>query len=220
MPKKTIVRRAKFMEPRKKTGLEIVGGARPTGKLPKVIGSGIFGYPGEAEGIFSISGRPLMKSGIFFNPYAMTNLELEQPSDAWVLERRPGQPLYPGAVGRGIVLIGPSMGNDTGQPQETSTACTICFGLFIGFLAFLGVESYKKRPETYKALAKKAVAQARKIDRKSLIKARTSIEQSIVDLRNRFRRGEVSAREYEEVSDELRALKAEINRRAAVAARR
>lgn len=92
--------------------LKVVGGAKPTGKLPTVIGSGVFGLPGQEQGIFSMKADPIAAAGIFFNPYAVTNISYQQPSSKWVLERRPGQPLYPGSSGRGIVLIGPSMGDN------------------------------------------------------------------------------------------------------------
>jgi hypothetical protein len=99
--------------------VNVVGGARPTGKLPYGVGSGIFGYARcDDEGIFSERQWPIRNpSGIFFNPYARTNIGLEQPDMEWTLLRRPGMPLYPGSSARGIVLVGPSMG-DNGDAQQ------------------------------------------------------------------------------------------------------
>jgi hypothetical protein len=111
---KRIVRKAKP----KAAPLKVVGGAKPTGKLPTVIGT-----------------------GIFFNPYAVTNIAYQQPSSKWVLERRPGQPLYPGSSGRGIVLIGPSMG-DNGDGTEAAsgvnwrTAAIIAAAAGLGYWVF------------------------------------------------------------------------------------
>jgi hypothetical protein len=102
-----------------KPALQVVGGAKPTGKFPTVIGSGIFGLPGQDEGIFSAEADPIAAAGIFFNPYAVTNIGMEQPSTSWTLLRRPGQPLYPGSSARGIVLIGPSMGDNGNGPQAS-----------------------------------------------------------------------------------------------------
>jgi len=93
-------------------GLEVVGGASPTGKLPRAIGDGIFGVPGQDDGIFSMGVIPMKAEGIFFSDYATSDIDLQQPDTDWVLQRRPGQPLYPGATGRGIVLIGGSMGQE------------------------------------------------------------------------------------------------------------
>jgi hypothetical protein len=61
--------------------VNVVGGARPTGKLPYGVGSGIFGYAKcDDQGIFGERQWPYgNKSGIFFNPYARTNIGLEQP---------------------------------------------------------------------------------------------------------------------------------------------
>jgi hypothetical protein len=100
--------------------VNVVGGAAPTGKLPYGVGSGIFGYARcDDEGIFSERQWPIgNKSGVFFNPYARTNIGLEQPDMDWTLLRRPGRPLFPGSSARGIVLIGPSMGNDGTETQS------------------------------------------------------------------------------------------------------
>jgi hypothetical protein len=100
--------------------VNVVGGARPTGKLPYGVGSGIFGYAKcDDQGIFGERQWPYgNKSGIFFNPYARTNIGLEQPDMDWTLLRRPGVPLFPGSSARGIVLIGPSMGNDGTETQN------------------------------------------------------------------------------------------------------
>jgi hypothetical protein len=107
-PSKRVVQKPKGPKP----ALQVVGGAKPTGKLPKVVGAGIFGLPGQDEGVFSSDAKPIAAAGIFFNPYAVTNIAMEQPSTSWTLLRRPGQPLYPGSSARGIVLIGPSMGDN------------------------------------------------------------------------------------------------------------
>jgi hypothetical protein len=121
-----------------KPALNVVGGAKPTGKLPKVIGAGIFGLPGQNEGVFSSDAKPIAASGIFFNPYAVTNIGIEQPSTSWTLLRRPGQPLYPGSSGRGVVLIGPSMGdNGDGQPEGTPWARPLMYSLLGAAGAFL-----------------------------------------------------------------------------------
>jgi hypothetical protein len=141
MPKKAIVRRLKFVGPQRHKGLDVVGGPKPTGKLPVIVGDGIFGYPGSKDGIFSM-GKPLNRSGVFFNPYATSNLELEQPDTEWVLERRPGQPLYPGAVGRGLVLIGPSMGS---LDNSTSKAKMFLGGLIGGAVGFTLWKFLKKQ---------------------------------------------------------------------------
>lgn len=113
---KRVVQRPKGPKP----ALQVVGGAKPTGKLPKVIGTGVFGLPGQADGIFSANAKPIAAAGIFFNPYAVTDIDYAQPSTKWTLLRRPGQPLYPGATGRGIVLIGPSMGDNGDGVQPTN----------------------------------------------------------------------------------------------------
>jgi hypothetical protein len=134
---KRIVRKAKP----KAAPLKVVGGAKPTGKLPTVIGTGIFGLPGQDDGIFSMKADPIAAAGIFFNPYAVTNIAYQQPSSKWVLERRPGQPLYPGSSGRGIVLIGPSMG-DNGDGTEAAsgvnwrTAAIIAAAAGLGYWVF------------------------------------------------------------------------------------
>lgn len=104
-----------------KPALEVVGGAKPTGKFPKVVGAGIFGLPGQDEGVFSADAKPIAAAGIFFNPYAVTDIGIEQPSTSWTLLRRPGQPLYPGSSARGIVLIGPSMGDNGDAGQQSNT---------------------------------------------------------------------------------------------------
>lgn len=111
-PSKRVVQKPEGPKP----ALQVVGGAKPTGKFPKVVGSGIFGLPGQDEGVFSSDAKPIAAAGIFFNPYAVTDIGIEQPSTSWTLLRRPGQPLYPGSSARGIVLIGPSMG-DNGEQQ-------------------------------------------------------------------------------------------------------
>jgi hypothetical protein len=95
-------------------GLNVINGVAPNGKLPKVIGSGIFGYEGQKDGIFGNDGTipPGQNTGIFYNDTANYNYEVAQPDMQWDLLRRPGRPLYPGSSSRGIVLVGPSMGTD------------------------------------------------------------------------------------------------------------
>jgi len=93
-------------------GLNVIGGANPTGKFPSYIGEGIFGLPKQNDGIFSDGGKPLDADGIFFTPYSMSSYEMACPETEWCLERRPGKPLYPGSSSRGIVLVGPSMGQE------------------------------------------------------------------------------------------------------------
>lgn len=117
MPQVVKSKRVAEAKDQPKPSLEVIGGAKPTGELPFVVGDGIFGLPNQTDGIFSENAEPFYPSGIFFNPYAMTNIGLEEGNDDWVLERRPGQPLYPGSTGRGIVLVGPSMGQDEGQSR-------------------------------------------------------------------------------------------------------
>lgn len=127
---KRIIRKA---QP-KTAPLRVVGGAKPTGKLPTVIGTGVFGLPGQDDGIFSEKADPIAAAGIFFNPYAVTDIAYQQPSSKWTLLRRPGQPLYPGSSGRGIVLIGPSMGDNGSEPGGN----VLVKAASIGALALIG----------------------------------------------------------------------------------
>jgi hypothetical protein len=217
MPKNIVVRKAQQMPLRKNNKVPVIGGDRPTGKLPRIIGAGIFGYPGAEAGIFS-DGRPLQESGIFFNPYATSNLSLQRPDNAWALRRRPGQPLYPGSSARGIVLVGPTMGSD-GSSTETSTACKACFVLALGALAYLGYKSYQKRPEMYQEFGRKAAGQAKKINIKRLSQAKASLNKKIKNLNRKYSRGEITARAYKKVANELALLKEELDQRA-LAARR
>lgn len=99
-------------------GINVVGGVAPTGKFPKAVGSGIFGVEGQDEGVFDGPAFPTSDTGIFYNDYAKDSWEVQQPDLEWVALRRPGRPLYPGSSARGIVLIGPSMGNENGAPAN------------------------------------------------------------------------------------------------------
>lgn len=127
------------------SGVNVVGGDHYTGKLPTAIGSGIFGAGennDECEGIFSPE-VPRKMSGIFFDPYASDSIGQAQPDDAWVMLRRPGQPLYPGSSGYGIVLVGPSMGNGETTPatvanplSTSSIAIYLALGGAIGWLLY------------------------------------------------------------------------------------
>ena len=96
-------------------GVNIIGGAAPTGKFPKAVGSGIFGLEGQDNGVFDGPMVPNSGTGIFYNDYAKDSWETQQHDLEWQLLRRPGRPLYPGSSARGIVLIGPSMGNEEGN---------------------------------------------------------------------------------------------------------
>jgi hypothetical protein len=128
-----------------KAPLKVVGGAKPTGKLPTVIGTGIFGLPGQTDGIFSMKADPIAAAGIFFNPYAVTNIAYQQPSSKWVLKRRPGQPLYPGSSARGIVLIGPSMGDDaSGTIEVQRWKMYVWMALGLAGAYFLGKKAIDK----------------------------------------------------------------------------
>jgi len=89
----------------------VIGGPAPNGKLPGVVGGGIFGYANDTEGIFGAHQWPKDAEGVFFNPYARSTQELQRPDMEWMLQRRPGKPLFPGSAASGIVLLGPSMGN-------------------------------------------------------------------------------------------------------------
>jgi len=104
----------KYQERLAYKGLNVINGAVPNGKLPKVIGSGIFGYEGQKDGIFGNYSTvpPGQNTGIFYNDTANYNYEVAQPDMQWNLLRRPGRPLYPGSSAQGIVLVGPSMGTD------------------------------------------------------------------------------------------------------------
>lgn len=96
-------------------GVNVINGAAPNGKLPKVIGSGIFGYEGQKDGMFGGNTvPPRQHTGIFYEDDARYDYEVAQPDIQWNLLRRPGRPLYPGSSSRGIVLVGPSMGENEG----------------------------------------------------------------------------------------------------------
>ena len=94
-------------------GARVINGATPNGRLPYVVGSGIFGCEGQDEGVFSGPSYPHSRpTGIFFDDTARDNYELQQPDTDWSLLRRPGVPLYPGSSSYGTVLVGPSMGTE------------------------------------------------------------------------------------------------------------
>lgn len=112
--------------------LEVIGGKSPNGKLPQAVGDGIFGGPGVNDGIFTLGIKPMKQEGIFFDPYATTNYELQKPDDQWVLQRRPGRPLYPGSTAHGIVLTGPSMGEDEPQKSEMWNNLRLALGVGLG----------------------------------------------------------------------------------------
>jgi len=102
-------------------GVKVINGASPNGQLPKVIGSGIFGYEGQSGGIFGgDTVPPGQHTGVFYNDDARFDYEVAQPDMQWNLLRRPGRPLYPGSDARGIVLVGPSMGGTTSSSNHGS----------------------------------------------------------------------------------------------------
>lgn len=89
-------------------------------------GEGIFGF-GTKDGSLGHSAFIAPKDfyggrgGVFWQPYSYTWYEAkENPETKWFLEKWPGVPLYPGARGRGMTLVGPSMGN--GLPQGAHLA--------------------------------------------------------------------------------------------------
>jgi hypothetical protein len=118
--------------------VKVINGASPNGRLPKVIGSGIFGHEGQDGGIFSGSTEPLSDTGIFFNDYAQYDYEKAQPDVQWSLLRRPGRPLYPGSSSYGIVLTGPSMGTDENAAPNRLKSVLLMLGL--GALIGVGLD--------------------------------------------------------------------------------
>ena len=122
-------------------GAQVINGAMPNGRLPHVIGSGIFGCEGQDEGVFSGPSYPRNRqTGIFFDDTARDNYELQQPDLAWTLLRRPGIPLYPGSSSNGIVLVGPSMGtNGDGTTQPVATGNNWQTLLAVAFAAGVGL---------------------------------------------------------------------------------
>lgn len=128
-------------------GVNVINGAVPNGKLPKVIGSGIFGYQGQKDGMFGGNTIPPgQHTGIFYEDDARYDYEVAQPDIGWELLRRPGRPLYPGSSSRGIVLVGPSMGSDFTSPNSTVFA----FGV-AGLMGLMAWSLWKKhfRAEEY-----------------------------------------------------------------------
>ena len=103
----------------------VIGGPAPTGKLPGVVGGGIFGYANDTEGIFGAHQWPSDAEGVFFNPYARSTQEMQRPDMSWMLQRRPGRPLFPGSSASGIVLIGPSMGSISDQFARLGTGSKV-----------------------------------------------------------------------------------------------
>lgn len=133
-------------------GLNVINGAAPNGKLPKVIGSGIFGYEGQQDGIFGSDGTipPNQHTGIFYEDDARFNYEVAQPDMQWNLLRRPGRPLYPGSSSRGIVLIGPSMGHDVSARYpflRMLTLPNVVGGALLGIAAWWAYNNYVKAEE-------------------------------------------------------------------------
>jgi len=127
-------------------GLNVINGATPNGKLPKVIGSGIFGYEGQEGGVFGGNTVPPgQNTGIFFNDDARYDYEVEQPDIGWNLLRRPGRPLYPGSDARGIVLVGPSMGTDEasmGMLPKLAGGVAVGFALWWVYKNYIKSEGY------------------------------------------------------------------------------
>jgi hypothetical protein len=121
----------------------VIGGPQPTGKLPGNVGEGIFGYANDTEGIFGSHLWPADAEGVFFNPYARSTQEMQRPDTAWMLQRRPGRPLYPGSDASGIVLLGPSMGSN-GEPRRSGLGGTLLIG---GVLALGAWYLYKLMAE-------------------------------------------------------------------------
>ena len=87
--------------------------------LVKDVGEGIFGY-GTPNGSLGRSAFVAPKifanrkrQGVFWTPYSYKGYEASEPESRWALEKRPGLPLFPGSSGRGLVLIGPAMGQTT-----------------------------------------------------------------------------------------------------------
>lgn len=91
-------------------------GTNPNG-LTNAVGEGIFGY-GTPDGSLGRSAfippatfGNRRRQGVFWTPYSYMGYEARQPELQWALMNRPGVPLYPGSYGRGLVLVGPAMGN-------------------------------------------------------------------------------------------------------------
>lgn len=121
-------------------GLNVVNGPRFTGRLPTVVGSGIFGEDDQESGIFDgIAGPQSRPTGIFFDDTSRYSYELAQPDLNWTLLRRPGVPLYPGSSSYGIVLTGPSMGSNgnaeassSGSPPVARWVAAAVLGTLLG----------------------------------------------------------------------------------------
>jgi hypothetical protein len=119
-------------------GVNVINGVAPTGKFPKAVGSGIFGLEGQDSGVFDGPMVPNSGTGIFYNDYAKDTTETQQHDLEWQLLRRPGRPLYPGSSARGIVLIGPSMGNDNGSGNGNGEQQSSPLGKLIAGAAIIG----------------------------------------------------------------------------------
>ncbi len=126
-------------------GIRVVGGVTPTSGFPAAVGSGIFGLEGQDNGVFGGPQVPASGTGIFYNDYAKDSWEVQQPDLEWVMVRRPGRPLYPGSSARGIVLEGPSMGNDAGaQNNVLGTAGKVLLGAATAALVVFVHGKYKQ----------------------------------------------------------------------------
>lgn len=117
-------------------GVNVINGVAPTGQFPKAVGSGIFGLEGQDNGVFDGPMVPNSGTGIFYNDYAKDTTETQQHDLEWQLLRRPGRPLYPGSSARGIVLIGPSMGNESGNGNGEQQSSPI--GKLVAGAAIIG----------------------------------------------------------------------------------
>ena len=119
--------------------MDIIGGKSPTGEMPEDVGQGIFGFDPLNQGVFGASSyRPLdTPGGIFFNPNARTWYEAMEPDTKWVVERRPGRPLYPGSYAHGLVLVGPSMGDEAMPAPDRAKSFLMLagVGVIVGAMA-------------------------------------------------------------------------------------
>jgi len=112
--------------------------------LVKDVGEGIFGY-GTPDGSLGRSAFTPPKvfanrrrQGIFFTPYSYKGYEAAEPEMRWALERRPGLPLFPGSSARGLVLIGPAMGEAPTNGLGTLGLLAVGFLVGVGAYHFMG----------------------------------------------------------------------------------